>query len=235
MKEFLIVLIVGLVVLVAIAIAVTVIKKVPRLKEKSGDRNEMWGTIKETVKGSGTVLLIIAGGIVCWIGIYNPSLGNPSLVDVANQSRSQWFWVLVFAGILAILIARIGKAQKTLYWILVVVLCIVLFVPMPLLRWTTGTETLRVAQHGSQAVEIPLASAPQAKWPKITIPAGGKTELIPIPPNMHSVVYGGKAHYVYTDGRDCASGSSCPDGSLAGMYIANEGKEKIIVSYAFAE
>lgn len=84
--------------------------------------------------------------------------------------------------------------------------------------------------------EIPLASSPQSSWPKLVMSAGGRTELIPVPPQMHIVMNGNdfRVHNVYQDGHECAFGESCVAGPLKGNYATNEAKGTNIISYAFA-
>jgi energy-coupling factor transporter transmembrane protein EcfT len=185
-----------------------------------------------------TVLLIIAGIVVFYFGVYSPSWKNPSLAEVVNQSRNNWFWVLLFAGILAILIARIaGGATKTLQRFLVGAL-LFLFIILPVWFWMVGTGTSN-AMRSSPRSEIPLANTPVSTWTKIVLQPCGMSERLSVPIGMSMKVIGSRAnlHTVYSDGHECVipleSDKSNPDGPIAGVYITNEAKEINIVSYAF--
>lgn len=86
---------------------------------------------------------------------------------------------------------------------------------------------------------IPLASAPVTEWPKLTIPAGGRSERIQLPLGMHHITVIGNNYLlysVYQDGHECWSfgQETCPDGAVTEYFVTNEVSEMNIVSYAFA-
>jgi len=88
--------------------------------------------------------------------------------------------------------------------------------------------------------EIPLTSMDVSEWPKLTIPAKGKSGHIPVPPGMRMAVNGSRirVHTMYSDGQECVSasegsGQSCPNGIVTGTYVTNEANETNIVSYAY--
>jgi len=86
-----------------------------------------------------------------------------------------------------------------------------------------------------QRSEIPLASAPLSSWPKLVIPANGKSGRISVPPEMHVITtdeVGSRLHNVYQDGSECVE--ACTDGPLAGVYITNDSGKEITISYSFA-
>lgn len=190
-----------------------------------------------------TVLLVIAGIVVFYFGVYSPSWKNPSLAEVVNQSRNNWFWVLLFAGILAILIARIagGGATKTLQWCLAGTL-LFLFIVLPVWFWIVGTGTPNVLRSSSRS-EVPLASAPVSEWPQLVMPAGmgemsERVQYTPAMAGKHIVMKGNnfRLHTVYQDGKECAFGERCDTNKpQAGAYVMNEAKERNVVSYAFAQ
>jgi hypothetical protein len=103
---------------------------------------------------------------------------------------------------------------------------------------------VRSGNHGQNKKDkprdTPLASQPVSEWAKLTIPVGGKSRIISVPPGMHAVVTGTRAtlHTVYTDGHESEiaieSAGSNPDGPIAGIYVTNEAKTPNIVYYAFA-
>ncbi|MDP1707200.1 MAG: hypothetical protein Q8L30_01460 [bacterium] len=96
----------------------------------------------------------------------------------------------------------------------------------------------RATRSGPSEPAIPLASMPQSEWPKLVIPAPGRSKLIPVPQGMHVKMVGGnkfRLYTVYQDGRECAFGDSCPISPQKGVYAKNEAEETIIVSYAYVQ
>ncbi len=83
-----------------------------------------------------TILLIVAGAIVLYCGLYAPKGESPSLADTGSWAWSHWLSILIFSGILAVLIARIfsGGTAKTLQWLLAGMLFF-LFIITPIAGW----------------------------------------------------------------------------------------------------
>lgn len=81
--------------------------------------------------------------------------------------------------------------------------------------------------------ELPLASSPQAKWSKLTVPAHD-VAYIPRPSGMHIKIAGKNytAYAVYPGGSECSFQESCPEGST-GANVKNESAEINVVSYAY--
>lgn len=80
------------------------------------------------------------------------------------------------------------------------------------------------------------ASSPQSTWPRLVLPAGGRSESITVPPGTRMVAVGNNflLHNVYPGGRECSFGQSCPDVSeVSGVYITNESKETNTILYSF--
>ncbi len=160
---------------------------------------------------------------------------TPTLGAIVVWSREHWLWILALAGILAVLAelnaATLGRATKvvrsTLLWGLAA-----LFIGIPVLAGFTSTGN----SSTTNTAQIPLASAPQSSWPKLTAVAGGEFAHITVPPKMHVVMIGNnfRLHNVYQDGHECAFGEHCVDGPLTSVYATNEATEENIISYAFA-
>ncbi|MDO8566906.1 MAG: hypothetical protein Q7R58_02000 [bacterium] len=162
------------------------------------------------------------------------SLESPSAGEVWGWTKTYWHWVA-----LALAIPFVGLFwwsekpwAKGLQWSLVAVAA-VLFIVCPIIVQFDDDEDPRGA---TRSAEIPLASSPQSEWPKLVIPAGGRSERVTSPPGMHLVMSGNNflLHAVYPDGHECSFGQSCPNASEIINYATNEAKETNIVSYAFA-
>ncbi len=183
-----------------------------------------------------TVLLILTGVVIFLWKIYTPGL-QPA--QVGSWSWNHLLWLLVFFGII-IALARInakalGGAATTLQ-VAVAIAIFVLFVGFPLWFWIAsfggGHQPPRMTS-APEKPRIPLTS--DAAWPKLVIPAGGRSTLIPVPVGMHAVINEGEGHphVVYADGRDCDE--NCPSGNLIGFYVSNPTNEEITVFYAFSK
>jgi len=215
--------------LAALLAAVNVFKSKKQTKENG--IKEWLGKLSQNFW---TILLVITGAIVLHHGLYASKLETPSLASTGSWSQDHWLWILVFAIILAILITRIlsgGTAAmlQTILWVSV----FLLLIGFPAWNGIVGTSN---THQPSSRSETPLASSPQSSWLKLTIPAGGRSAHIPVPPDMHMTAVGNnfRLHNVFVDGSECAFGEQCTDGPLAGVYVTNEAKGTIIVSYAFA-
>lgn len=185
------------------------------------------------------ILLIVGSVIVFYEGLYTSTIGSPSFRTLGSWSRYHWLPLLLLWGILAALVAIYGKGwAKTLQKVLVGTM-LLLFVGAPIIGnlvdagYRSSLSRLPYGPHS----DIPLASAPQSSWPKLVIPAGGRSELVPVPPGMYIVMAGSGFinHTIYRDGHECSfNGTQCPGGAVAGNYATNETQETNIVSYAFA-
>ena len=182
-----------------------------------------------------SLLLFILAITILLLGLYSTSWNTPTLAVIVVWSREHWFWIFALAGLVAILAemnaATLGRATKVVRSSLVWGL-LVLFIGIPILASITGTGNGSIKNTN----QIPLESAPQSSWPKLTAVAGGEFAHIAVPPKMHVVIIGNnfRLHNVYQDGHECAFGERCVDGPLAFVYATNEAKETNIISYAFA-
>ena len=159
------------------------------------------------------------------------SLESPDLKTVWAGTKFVWLWALL--GCIGMFVLGSVFPRFKILQGLSLLAFVLLFVVFPILGWITGPST--PSTHATRT-EVPLASSPQSSWPKLVIPAGGKSELIAVPPGMHIVMNGNnfRVHNVYTDGKDCAFGESCIAGPLVGNYAKNEAQTTNIVVYAFA-
>ena len=208
----------------------------------AGGKKKDWEWLEDKV-GSDilTVLFVIAAIVVSWLGIYSDSpWKNPTLANTGSWSQNHWLWILILAGIIAILIVRIfsGKTATTLQAVLWVAV-FMLLICFPTWNGIVGTSNTPQASSRS---EIPLASAPVSTWTKVVLPLGGK-ENIPVPSGMRAMVSGSKlrVHTVYADGNECVRASEgagsdtvCP-GQGIGVYVSNAANETNIISFAYEE
>ena len=184
------------------------------------------------------ILLGIGGVVVFYEGLYTSTMESPSFSTLGSWSWHRWLPLFLLWGILAALVAIYGKGwAKTLQKVLVGTM-LFLFVGAPIIGSLVGIDyRSSLSPQYNLRSDIPLASAPQSSWSKLVIPAGGRSELVPVPPGMYIVMAGNGFinHTVYRDGHECSfSGTQCPDGAVAGNYATNETQETNIVSYAFA-
>ena len=111
--------VVGTVVLILAMIAA--IKKLVVASKEDGNWDKRLKSVKEALKGSGAILLImacvIAGAVIFFWGILSDSpWKNPSVLSTVDLAKNRWFWVLVFAGIVAILIAVIAPSVLSMIY-----------------------------------------------------------------------------------------------------------------------
>jgi len=193
---------------------------------------------KKPGSGFWTFLLIVAAIVVFYCGIYSPSWETPSFGSIGNLALRHWFWILILAAILAILIARVGGGmKKTLNGFLVVVL-IAIFVIIPAGVW------IMTPRAPTSHVQVPLASEPFANWKKFLIPAGGRQEIPISQGTRRAMINGSRITIVsrYADGTECARDSegpesisvlgSCPDG-MVGSHVINKANETNVVLVAY--
>ncbi len=152
--------------------------------------------------------------------------------DLTVTKLSEWVWgrllfSLVVTGLMAVLLSCFDRT-KWMWWIPAVILAGLLTV-----HWRNLPHN-----HAAMPTATPLASSSRASWSKVVIPAGEKSEDIPLPAGMrHIVVAGGKyqLYTVYADGHECHSFGSktCPGGVVTKYYVVNEMQEMDTVLYAF--
>ncbi len=161
---------------------------------------------------------------------------SPSLGTVWECVKDHWLWIVLIlggsAGALSI-VQTMVKAPwaRPLQGVLVAAMTL-LFVVLPFIGWFN--EPPKPPEQAARS-EIPLASSPQSEWPKLVIPAGGRSENIPVPPYMHAMFIGNnfRVHNVYQDRSECSE--SCTDGPLAAVYVTSKDtKNQNIVSYYYA-
>ena len=189
-------------------------------------------------KGFFAILLLLAGAAIVYWGLYAPIVESPHLSEVGTWSWLHWLPLLLLWGIVAVLInlyTKNERSKKTLQKVLAGVV-FMLFVGASIIGYFSGTEDISGNSLYGPHSEIPLANAPRSSWPKLTMPAGGVSPRIAVPPNMHVVMIGNEflLHNVYQDGHECTFGEPCINGPLAAVYATNQATETNIISYAFA-
>ena len=133
--------------------------------------------------------------------------------DVGNLGQEYWLQILIVYGIGAGLIWLNAdeKSAKVLQKVLAGLTATVLVV-LPMWSWMASPSSMTPSSSHSEIPlrhsDIPLASMPQSLWPKLVIPVGGKSEHIPVPPQMRPILFGEefRVHCVYRDGHEIAFG-----------------------------
>lgn len=186
--------------------------------------------------------------ILIVVALYHWGLGwftfKMSVTEVAEWGSGYWFQILVVCGVLLLLFGWLGADEdpkkpgrygrlQTAVW----VAAATLIIGLPLLAWfKSPSKVFAHAEHTG----IPLSSWPVSDWPQLVIPAGGRSELIPIRPGKRVEIIGKgiRVHCVYRDRREIDYGEgeeACPPGDMPFVYatdISSEGPN--IVLYAFA-
>jgi len=208
-------------------------KKSAVTTEKTGEKKGDGGIFKYLKLNLWSILIIPAGTWLMYWGFNNHQI-RPA--DVGSWSQNYWFPILICWGTGAVIIKinekSFGTAAKTLQWILAVMVFIVL-IGFPVWSWLAKPNS-----HSGACSEIPLASEPVSAWPKLVMPAGGKSKNVPVPQGMHVVMNGEDFHFhcVYLNGHDISfgKGGSCPSGNMPFVYATNDRvDEQNIVSYAY--
>ena len=210
-------------------------------KKGTGSASELLRKISENFL---IILLVIAGVVVSYFGVYSPLWKTPRLNEVGSWGQNHWLWILILWGIIAAIVARIaGGAAKTLQAVLAITM-FMLFIGFPVIVWVENSGSSgKISRHTvPRRTSIPLASEPVSTWPKIVLQPGGRSKLIPIPLGMHVIVDGNNflLHTVFLDGHEVIRSSEKPNqlpltsDRLIGAYVTNKAKETNIVSYAYA-
>jgi hypothetical protein len=199
--------------------------------------------VRRVIVGVIVLIIVVMWGVWGTHGTLSRSLQSPSLETVGETAKNYWLWILIVGGAIWVFLSFIPKEKeplaKKLQWVLVAAM-VILFIGAPVGGWfmSPSAPDSKVA---SSPAEIPVVSSrpsewKQWEWPKLVIPAGGRSELIPA--KQGKLVYmdgvGFTSHTVYRDGTDCAfSGTPCPNGDVIGVYATNELSTTNIVSYAY--
>ncbi len=184
---------------------------------------------------------IIVVGVILWYKMPNTEI---RFADVSSWSKEHWLQILIVYGASAGLIWLNAdeKSAKVLQKVLVGLTATALVV-LPMWSWMASPSSMTPSSSHSEIPlrhsDIPLASMPQSLWPKLVIPVGGKSEHIPVPPQMRPILFGEefRVHCVYRDGHEIAFGKGenpCPSGDMPFVYATNEARGTNIVLYAYA-
>lgn len=199
------------------------------------------GTRKWAADNVWSLLFIVVGVLA----VYWASKTQITTRDAGSWAWDNWrpllvAWVFVSAFI-ALHAKTLGEAAGKLQWGLAI-LMLILFIVLPIIGWFNGSsdkpKSAESATLSRPVTMIPLASSPRSAWSKVTIPAGGESERIPLPASMHRIrVDGGKyqLYSVYADGKKCAAYGTptCPDGAVIEYYVVNEEAANQTVLYSF--
>jgi hypothetical protein len=164
-----------------------------------------------------TGLLIIAGAIILYCGIYSQKWETPSMANAGSWSWDHWLWILVLAGILAILIARTAGGMANILNGFLVVAMLMIFIVAPI-----GGCIANYGEHGKKSAEAtcPDASANEMRtcmvndkdWSHPILPAGGT-------PNGMYLCYSPRAMVLCN--------SEVMDGTSIYRFKAREGKVEV--------
>ena len=182
--------------------------------------------------GFWSIVLTVVGAVVVYWEFQIPVAG------IRAWSWGHWLPLLTGWGIVSLLISFnsniFGTREKLLRRALSIAMAMLL-VGIPIGGWIMS-PSVGAPQRAVRSV-IPLVSSAQS-WQKLVIPAGGRSERIPVPPGMRIVMVGNRFlnHTVYQDGSECTFNiqKPCPNGAVVGNYATNETRETNIISYAFA-
>lgn len=187
-----------------------------------------------------SILLVIAGVVVFFVGIYNTTTwSNPSPASVGSWSQNRWFALLILWGIVAALVRLNAEkaAAKTLQWVLAGVVAAVLVV-FPL--WGLATSPAAPARVTSRPAEIPLASMAQPKTLTIPPGVGQKSEriLVPFPNRLVMLGEDYRANCKYNDGHEESfipgKEPKCSSGDVQFVYATNlKEKEENTIAYYY--
>lgn len=123
----------------------------PAAKSEDGVLGRMWTKI---APNSLNILLVLAGLIVLYFGLYSSSWETPQLASTNDWSQSHWVWLLAFWGVLAALIAlNAGKSTKTLQLVLIGIV-LMIFVGLPTIDWVKDNAQLPVQCRDGSAREV---------------------------------------------------------------------------------
>jgi len=228
MKTLLVTVAILIAVALFLVVAIMVRRKSSSTNDKGGGKDEF---LKKMLKDYGNILLVIAAGLIFYLGIYSETpWKSPSFAEFVNRCRGNWFWVLIFFGILFVLIARSKLAEKTrsmLYWILTATFFF-LFIVAPF--WL----------HVTKPDDSPSKANQSDQLSRSTMPKDGKSEIISVPVGKRAKVYGDRfqIHFVYKDPPECvresgSSGPLCPDSPETKMYFTNTADRENTVLYDF--
>lgn len=178
---------------------------------------------------AGTILIAL-GGIVLiyWVE-------SAGALALGSWGRAHWLAMFI-ACVVAILLIRNhadGDTKKNLL-AMVSVVAVLFLVGLPLYSTYKDSSHENAERATRSEPTIPLASSPQATWPKLVI-QGEKSEIVPRPPGMRINMAGYNFHHVavYPDGSECiVAERECPEGSY-GSYARNDAGRPNIVSYAY--
>ena len=178
-----------------------------------------------------SILLVIAGVVVFFVGVYNaPMWSNPSPARVGSWSQSRWLALLILWGVAAALVALNAEkaTAKTLQTVLagIAVAALVVF---PLWGWVTSPSVLTPKRA--------VAGSKIQLWTKLVLPPERSSSDIQFPVGTHPVIDGDDVsiHYKYRDGRECVSEKKeeCPNGDIPILFFSNRRNVENTFSYTF--
>lgn len=188
------------------------------------------------------VLTLIGAGVWWWLTSTSSetqksgSWQSPSLKEVGVFAQSYWLLILIVWGVGAILLLNAGKEWIATFQTVLLGVVFTLLIGFP--AWTWISSPSSTSQNGLRS-EIPLASSSRESWLKLVLAEGGKSQRIPVPPQMTVVMFGEefRVHCVYRDGHEIDFGKGeepCPKGNMPFVYATNEAKGGNIILYAYA-
>ncbi len=195
------------------------------------NKKEPSATVVKAIVSILVVALVVGGGL-WWYLSSSSGRTSPSLATVRDWVWSYWLWVIAVGIVAYVATSFIPKVGGTIKYI-VAVGAVSLFTVIPLVAWIASPSTAGPQAHTMRNT-IPLASLPRTEWPKLVIPAGGRSETVSRPSGMRIRMSGANfEHYmVFADGSICPSAQPCTTGSI-GSFAQNESGATNTIIYAY--
>ena len=208
--------------LAAIALFLGVVNML-KSRKQTGNGDGWW-----SMKYLWVIPLILVGVAIFYFGVNPLGWKSPNLVDVVAMKNAHWLPILVVLTILYFLATRAEKketeeaAQAAVA--IVAIVAFMLFVGFPAWTWVTGPSSSGASQHEANT---------------LSMPPGGKSKRVAVPPGMSIVVNGEdiRLHCVYRDGHEesyVAGERPCTSGDKPFVYATNlRPNEPNIATYSY--
>lgn len=172
------------------------------------------------------IALVIAGVVVFFVGVLNPTWSNPHPAAIGSWGRVHWLTLILLwcIGAALIWLNASERAAKTLQMVLAGTVAAVLIV-FPLWGWTTSPSA------PARAV------AAQVEWHRLDLAPGEKSGGIEVGVGTRLAFDGDEGivlHTVYADGNTCVTPrEACPKKHVVNSFFLNEAATPGKVAYTF--
>ncbi len=139
--------------------------EVPILIAASGSGNGKFGWLKtQPSHRIWTILLIIAGAVVLYFGMCSQKLETPSMENIWSWSWNHWLWILVFAGIMWLIIARVASGMTKILCGFVILALILVFVIAPIGSRVSSHHPEHEQQKPVKAMTLSMQANSDSAW-----------------------------------------------------------------------